>query len=224
MQAAMQGPKEEIEKFNLQPPYSGNDIPTPDDGDASLPGDPVFPTRQPARRDQVVDNRHYQEGIVEPLEGGMKFSDDAFITRLFLQGSSQMDALAHVWYDTKKRNDQDNLADEREPLLYNGFEASSLSTPHEYEVEVDGLRPAEDPENDLADIPDDYVPFSTDLVDHPISRTWEAGRDGVGEKASHGNVGRAVLWTSEETNLMIWSGRQSITRDLLKARRSTSLI
>jgi kynurenine formamidase len=193
MQAAMRGPKDEIEVFTLQPPYSGDVIPTPDAGDASKTGDPVFPTRQPARRDQVVDDRHYDQGIVDPLPGGMKFSDDAFITRLFLQGSAQADAVAHIWYDTKKRPGQDELADEPEGLLYNGFSDGTLSTPHQYDETVPGLRPAGDPENDLQDTPDDFDPFSTDLVEHPIGRTWEASRVGVENQAEHGSVGRAVL-------------------------------
>lgn len=193
MRAALKGPKADIEVHTLQPPYTGNVIPTPDEGDASRVGDPVFPTRQPARRDQVVDDRHYKNGFVEPLAGGMKFSDDAFVTRLFLQGSAQADAVAHVWYDTKKRPGQDELADGREPLLYNGFPSSTLSTPKEYERPVDGLRPADDPDNDLQDLSDDYDPFSTDLVDYPITRTWEAGRVGVENQAGHGAVGRAVL-------------------------------
>ncbi|WP_225332746.1 cyclase family protein [Halomicrobium urmianum] len=193
MQTAMQGSPGEIEVFTLQPPYRGEAIPTPDEGDPTETGDPLFPTREPARRDQIVDDRHYEQGFVEPLEGGMKFSDDAFITRLFLQGSAQLDALAHVWYDTKKRPGQDELADERQGLLYNGFEASTLSTPHEYDAPVSGLRPADDPENDLEAVPEDYDPFSTDLVEHPVIRTWEAGRVGAAKQAEHGAVGRAVL-------------------------------
>ncbi|WP_226022390.1 cyclase family protein [Halomicrobium salinisoli] len=193
MQTAMQGPPGEIQVFTLQPPYRGEVIPTPEAGDPTETGDPLFPTREPARRDQIVDDRHYEQGFVEPLEGGMKFSDDAFITRLFLQGSAQLDALAHVWYDTKKRPGQEELADERRGLLYNGFEASTLSTAHEYDEPVSGLRPAADPENDLEDVPEDYDPFSTDLVEHPVTRTWEAGRVGAAKQAEHGAVGRAVL-------------------------------
>ena len=190
MQAAMRGPKDEIEVHTLQPPYSGEVIPGEENTET---GDPVFPTREPARRDQVVDDRHYKQDIVEPLEGGMKFSDDAFITRLFLQGSTQLDAIAHVWYDTKKRPGKDDLANEHEGLLYNGYPSDTLSTPHEYERAVDGLRPAADPENDLEEIPDDYDPFSTELVDHPITRTWEASKVGASKQAEHGEVGRAVF-------------------------------
>lgn len=193
LNAALRGPKDEIEVHTLQLSYTGDVIPTPDEGDASKVGDPVFPTRQPARRDQVVDNRHYEQDVVEPLIGGMKFSDDAFITRLFLQGSSQYDALSHIWYDTFKRRGMDELADSRKPLLYNGFEASTLSTPHDYDETVVGLRPADDPENDLQGIPSDYDPFSTDLVDYPIERTWEAARNDVNNAAEHGSVGRGVL-------------------------------
>lgn len=199
MQAAMRGRPDDIEVFTLQPPYTGDVIPTPKAGDPTVVGDPVFPTREPARRDQVVDDRHYEAGIVEPLQGGMKFSDDAFITRLFLQGSSQLDALSHVWYETRKKppeareTEDDVLADERHNLLYNGYPAATLSTPHDYEREVVGLRPAGDPENDLEDVPDDYDPFSTDLVAHSVTRTWEASRVGAAKQAEHGEVGRAVL-------------------------------
>ena len=196
MQAAMRGPPDGIEVFTLQPAYSGDVIPTPDEGDASTVGDPVFPTRQPARRDQVVDDRHYEQGIVEPLVGGMKFSDDAFVTRLFLQGSTQLDALAHVWYDTRKRAGQEGLADEREGLLYNGYPASTLSTPHEYERPVDGLRPVSDPDNDPTTDPgsaESAGPFNTDLEAVDVERTFEAARNGAAKQADHGEVGRAVF-------------------------------
>jgi kynurenine formamidase len=182
MRAAMQGDKDDIEVFSLQTSITGD-----------LGKDPTFPGRRTARRDQVQDARHYQEGVAEPLPGGIKFTDDAFVTRTYLQGLTQHDALAHIWYDTRKRPGEDGLADEKTPLLYNGFDADTTATPREFDEAIDGLRPAGDPENDLQDVPEDYDPFSQDLVEVDVDRTWEVGRASVEPAAENGIVGRGVL-------------------------------
>lgn len=172
LHAAMRrGPN--IEVFPLQLPYTGGVI-----SEDSPQGDPVFPTRQPARRDNVVDARHYQGGGAEPLAGGMKFADDAFVTRLFLQGSTQYDALSHVWYDHVVGEDG-----EREPLLYNGFPAETTGRRTTYDEAVPGLTP----ENPMEE------PFSTDLSAEDVTETWGSERGGIENAADEGSVGRGVL-------------------------------
>lgn len=75
MQAATRGSPDDVEVFSLQASITG-----------SLEKDPTFPGRRTARRDQILDARHYEEDVVEPLPGGIKFTDDAFVSRTFLQG------------------------------------------------------------------------------------------------------------------------------------------
>jgi kynurenine formamidase len=63
-------------------------------------GDPVWPGRSPATRTQVFDESSWDEGGDGPrLPGGPHFADDTIDT--FLQGSTQYDALGHVWHDGK---------------------------------------------------------------------------------------------------------------------------
>lgn len=62
-------------------------------------GDPMWPGRLPTVRENVRDKRDYDEGKVEPFPGGVEFADDKI--SMFLQGSTQVDALGHVWYDDK---------------------------------------------------------------------------------------------------------------------------
>ncbi|MCC7414005.1 MAG: cyclase family protein [Gammaproteobacteria bacterium] len=71
-------------------------------------GDPVWPGRSPAVKLMTQDKGHYQAGKLVPLGGGLEYADD-YLT-MFLQGSTQFDALGHIWY-----GDQ----------LYNGFDAST---------------------------------------------------------------------------------------------------
>ncbi|WP_101296992.1 cyclase family protein [Halegenticoccus soli] len=172
IQTALRGEPSGLEVFALQLSYTGEAV---TGGDPT--GDPVFPTRQPARRDNVVDHRHYQNGAAEPLRGGMRFSDDAFITRLFLQGSTQYDALAHVWYE---RPTEDGG---REPLLYNGYPAETTAAGTEYDVGIPGLRPP----NPLEE------PFSTDLREEEITKTWGPSKGDILHAAEAGSVGRGVL-------------------------------
>jgi kynurenine formamidase len=70
-------------------------------------GDPIWPGRVPATRHNVRDKSYYDDGRVKPFPGGVEYADDQIT--MFLQGSTQYDALGHVWYDDK---------------LYNGFPAS----------------------------------------------------------------------------------------------------
>jgi len=61
-------------------------------------GDPVFPGRQGIKREMVWDQDAFAPGGVGPsFPGGIRASDDK--AEIFLQGSSQYDALGHAWYD-----------------------------------------------------------------------------------------------------------------------------
>ena len=71
-------------------------------------GDPVWPGRRGAERYMVVDEGTWQGDKAPQFPGGLHYADD-FITA-FLQGSTQYDALGHVWYDGK---------------IYNGYDAST---------------------------------------------------------------------------------------------------
>jgi kynurenine formamidase len=71
-------------------------------------GDPVWPGRAGAIRTQVIDKGHWISGRAPNFPGGLEYADD-FVS-MFLQGSTQYDALGHVWYDD---------------TLWNGYPASS---------------------------------------------------------------------------------------------------
>lgn len=70
-------------------------------------GDLCLPARKPIQKFMVSDKSFYLSKRSEP-QGGWEFADDMAI--LYLQGSTQIDALGHVWYDDK---------------LYNGYDAST---------------------------------------------------------------------------------------------------
>jgi kynurenine formamidase len=70
-------------------------------------GDPVWPGRTPAERTQVYDESSWDEGGVGPAyPGGLHYADDKI--NAYLQGSTQYDALGHLWFDGK---------------IYNGYDA-----------------------------------------------------------------------------------------------------
>ena len=69
-------------------------------------GDPVWPGRTGAKRMNVMDRGMYVAGKADALAGGLQYADDMMV--MYLQGSSQYDALGHTWY-----GDQ----------IYNGFDA-----------------------------------------------------------------------------------------------------
>lgn len=61
-------------------------------------GEPAFPgVRAPSRRMNVIDRGVYMGGTGMKFPGGLEFADDMII--MYLQGSSQYDALGHLWYD-----------------------------------------------------------------------------------------------------------------------------
>ncbi|CAB4763165.1 MAG: cyclase family protein [Actinobacteria bacterium] len=73
---------------------------------ANPEGDPVWPGRQGATRINVMDAGHYHAGKGPLFAGGAEYADD-YMT-LFLQGSTQYDALGHVWYDHQIWNGYDS--------------------------------------------------------------------------------------------------------------------
>ena len=71
-------------------------------------GDPVAPGRTGAKRMNVIDKGAWLAGKGPEIPGGLEYADDMMIA--YLQGSTQYDALGHVWCDD---------------LLYNGYDAKS---------------------------------------------------------------------------------------------------
>lgn len=59
-------------------------------------GDPVWPGRTPAERTQILDESNWDGGDGPAYPGGLHYADDKI--NAFLQGSTQYDALGHVWY------------------------------------------------------------------------------------------------------------------------------
>ncbi|HET6875046.1 MAG TPA: cyclase family protein [Acidimicrobiales bacterium] len=75
---------------------------------ANPEGDPVWPGRVGAQRYNVIDKGHWLAGKAPLFPGGLEYADD--FMACFLQGSTQYDALGHVWYDDQ---------------LWNGYDAQS---------------------------------------------------------------------------------------------------
>lgn len=69
-------------------------------------GDPVFPGRDSIQRENILDEGSWAPGGNGPnMAGGLHYADDKAM--IFLQGSTQYDALGHVWYDGKIWNGYD---------------------------------------------------------------------------------------------------------------------
>ncbi|MEV6259986.1 cyclase family protein [Streptomyces sp. NPDC051784] len=68
-------------------------------------GDPVWPGRQAIKRENVLDESSWDSPGAPIAAGGMHYADDK--AELFLQGSTQYDALGHLWYDGKIWNGYD---------------------------------------------------------------------------------------------------------------------
>lgn len=77
---------------------------------ANPAGDPLWPGRLPAQRYNVLDHGDFVTGQGPDLPGGQEYADDIMV--IYNQGSSQYDALGHVWY-----GDQ----------LYNGYPADTTA-------------------------------------------------------------------------------------------------
>ena len=71
-------------------------------------GDPVWPNRKSAIRTSVMDEGFFRRGEAGPTGGDHHYADDKI--EMFLQGSTQVDALGHIWYDG---------------TIYNGYDAST---------------------------------------------------------------------------------------------------
>jgi kynurenine formamidase len=69
------------------------------------PGDPLWPGREGIRRENVLDEGTWDSPDAPQFPGGLHYADDT--ARIFLQGSTQYDALGHVWYDGKLWNGYD---------------------------------------------------------------------------------------------------------------------
>lgn len=65
-------------------------------------GDPIFPSRTPAFRVNVMDKSYFRAGRAPKYPGEVEYSDD-YVT-MFLQGTTQIDALGHVWFDDQMWN------------------------------------------------------------------------------------------------------------------------
>jgi len=129
MKAATKRGKKGVRRFTLQLSQTGEVInPDPDQSDVIFPnddvdwpstdtGDPAFPPRTPARRDNVTPDEP------DPAAGGMKFADDKWVTDFFLQGTTHVDALGHAWY-----GDQ----------IYNGFDQDVTAATREFDTALDG--------------------------------------------------------------------------------------
>jgi kynurenine formamidase len=68
-------------------------------------GDPVWPGRTPAERTQILDESTWDSADAPAYPGGLHYADDKI--NAFLQGSTQYDALGHVWFDGKIWNGYD---------------------------------------------------------------------------------------------------------------------
>lgn len=71
-------------------------------------GDLVWPPRTPAQHFMVSDRGSYVAGKRDSLGRGWEYADD--VIHLFPHGTTQIDALGHVWYDG---------------TLYNGYDAET---------------------------------------------------------------------------------------------------
>lgn len=68
-------------------------------------GDPVWPGRKPAVRTQIMDEATWDADDAPAFPGGLHYADD--MINAFLQGSTQYDALGHVWFDGQMWNGYD---------------------------------------------------------------------------------------------------------------------
>ncbi|MCL8208463.1 MAG: cyclase family protein [Actinomycetia bacterium] len=75
-------------------------------------GDLVWPGRVPTQHYMVSDRGLYLTGKRRPIRGsgGVEYADD--VVHMYLQGTTQIDSLGHVWYDGR---------------LYNGYDAATTT-------------------------------------------------------------------------------------------------
>ncbi len=65
-------------------------------------GDPAIGIRGQVKKFMTADKGFFTTGQLQPMGGGIEFSDDLVI--MYLQASTQIDALGHVWYDDQLWN------------------------------------------------------------------------------------------------------------------------
>jgi kynurenine formamidase len=53
----------------------------------------------------AMDKGFYNSGLAKAMPGGMEYADDVIV--MYLQGTTQYDALGHVWYDNQLYNGYD---------------------------------------------------------------------------------------------------------------------
>ncbi len=72
-------------------------------------GDLVWPGRTPTQHYMVSDRGMYVAGKRDPIAGtgGVEYSDD--VVHMFLQGTTQLDSLGHIWYDGTLFNGYDAM-------------------------------------------------------------------------------------------------------------------
>lgn len=171
MQAVMEGGPEDIGRFTLQTPMTGEAIdalvgqgefPTTDTGD------PAFPGRFPARKDNTADWRNAADNA------GMRFADDRFDAPLYLQGTSHVDALGHGWFADQDTNG-DGTVDQADEQLYNGFSAETSASTRSYDIPVTGLSPSESGEEEATAVDEVNLLSRAD-----ISNAADAGIQGRG--------------------------------------------
>jgi kynurenine formamidase len=71
-------------------------------------GDPIYPGRGQPMKTMAMDKGFYLNDCAPKFPGGLEYADDVIF--MFVQGTTQYDALGHVWYDDQ---------------LYNGFDAKT---------------------------------------------------------------------------------------------------
>jgi kynurenine formamidase len=71
-------------------------------------GDPAIAIRGQIKKFMSADKGFFANGHLQPMGGGQEYADDAVF--MYLQASTHVDALGHVWYDD---------------TLYNGYPAST---------------------------------------------------------------------------------------------------
>jgi kynurenine formamidase len=74
-------------------------------GSQEGPGDPVWPGRSPMAKKMFYDESSWDGEGAPQFPGGLHYADDT--AEIFLQGSTQYDALGHVWYDGQLWNGYD---------------------------------------------------------------------------------------------------------------------
>jgi kynurenine formamidase len=71
-------------------------------------GDPIYPGRGQPVKTMNMDKGFYYNDAAPQFPGGLEYADDVIF--MYVQGTTQYDALGHVWYDDK---------------LYNGYDAKT---------------------------------------------------------------------------------------------------